>query len=144
MPENTLPAESPPAQESAVRSQEPEVKATLPALTPVSPLLAPGGGCPRKSRTLLWCLLTFALGALGTLGSTWLFSVYPSANPQPQSASSQPPSANLPGEGVVCLGSVDIDGGILSLYPLVPGRVAEIPVAENEAVRAGTVLLRLE
>src|SRR5438105_2776700 len=45
---------------------------------------------------------------------------------------------------VVCLGMADFEGGTLSLHPTVPGRVVEVAVAENEVVRKGTVLLRLD
>jgi putative ABC transport system ATP-binding protein len=45
---------------------------------------------------------------------------------------------------VVCTGYVDVEGGVLSLYPTLPGRVAEVLVRENETVQAGAVLLRLE
>ncbi|SIO27556.1 Biotin-lipoyl like [Singulisphaera sp. GP187] len=47
-------------------------------------------------------------------------------------------------EAVVCFGSVDLEHGVTSLLPLQPGRVAEILVRENQAVPAGTELLRLE
>jgi multidrug resistance efflux pump len=54
--------------------------------------------------------------------------------------------ANAPvgGQGVVCVGQVDLEHGVTALYPLQPGRVAEVPVHEGEEVSAGTVLLRLE
>jgi multidrug resistance efflux pump len=45
---------------------------------------------------------------------------------------------------VVCFGYVDVESGIRSLYPLQPGRVEEVDVSENQEVRAGTVLLRLD
>jgi len=45
---------------------------------------------------------------------------------------------------VVGLGMADVEGGVLSLYPTVPGRVTEVPVAENAVVRSGAVLLRLD
>jgi multidrug resistance efflux pump len=45
---------------------------------------------------------------------------------------------------VVCFGYVDIGSGIRSLYPLQPGRVEEVCVSENQEVKAGAVLLRLD
>jgi multidrug resistance efflux pump len=39
---------------------------------------------------------------------------------------------------------VDLEQGVTSLYPLQPGRVAEVLVRENQAVAEGTELLRLE
>jgi multidrug resistance efflux pump len=38
----------------------------------------------------------------------------------------------------------DADGGVRSLYPSVPGRVVEVPSAENQGVRSGAVLLRID
>jgi multidrug resistance efflux pump len=45
---------------------------------------------------------------------------------------------------LVVLGVADVEGGVLSLSPIRPGRVVEVPVAENEMVRTGAVLLRLD
>jgi multidrug resistance efflux pump len=39
---------------------------------------------------------------------------------------------------------VDIEGGVTPLYPLQPGRVESIKVKENEFVKAGTELFRLD
>jgi HlyD family secretion protein len=47
-------------------------------------------------------------------------------------------------DGVVCFGTVDLEHGVTSLYPLSPGRVAEVLVEENQTVSEGTELLRLE
>jgi multidrug resistance efflux pump len=46
--------------------------------------------------------------------------------------------------GIVCVGYVDVESGLTSLYPLQPGRVVAVPVAETEHVDAGAVLLRLD
>jgi multidrug resistance efflux pump len=45
---------------------------------------------------------------------------------------------------LVCFGYVDAAGGVASLAPLVPGRVARVAVQENETVKAGSVLVQLE
>jgi hypothetical protein len=47
-------------------------------------------------------------------------------------------------ESLVCFGHVDMEHGVASLYPLLPGRVTKVDVRETEAVKAGTVLLRLD
>jgi len=39
---------------------------------------------------------------------------------------------------------VDMEHGITSLYPLLPGRVIQVEVRENQEVQAGTVLVRLD
>lgn len=46
--------------------------------------------------------------------------------------------------GVVGYGQVDLEHGLTSLYPLQPGRVAEVLVQENQWVPAGKVLVRLD
>src|SRR5262245_66152477 len=44
----------------------------------------------------------------------------------------------------VCLGRIDVEGGVLDLAPVRAGQVAELLVKEGEEVSAGTVLLRLD
>lgn len=46
--------------------------------------------------------------------------------------------------GVVCTGYVDVESGLISLYPSQPGRVVAVPVAEADHVYTGTVLLRMD
>jgi multidrug resistance efflux pump len=46
--------------------------------------------------------------------------------------------------GVVCIGYVDVELGLTSLYPLQPGRVLTVAVAETDHVSAGAVLLQLD
>src|SRR5262249_10975091 len=46
--------------------------------------------------------------------------------------------------GMVCIGYVDVESGLTSLYPLQAGRIASVLVAETDRVRAGTVLLRMD
>jgi multidrug resistance efflux pump len=48
------------------------------------------------------------------------------------------------GHGAVCLGHVDVEGGVVSLYPSRPGRVVAIPVHEDESVKQGQVLLEID
>jgi multidrug resistance efflux pump len=63
-------------------------------------------------------------------------------------SSSQPgktaSSAVRPIESVTCVGYADVEKGVIALTPAQPGRVAEILVHEDDAVRAGMVLLRLD
>jgi HlyD family secretion protein len=59
-----------------------------------------------------------------------------------------PPSVAAPGgeshEGVVCFGTVDLERGVASLYPLQPGRVDAVLVSENQEIKQGVELLRME
>jgi multidrug resistance efflux pump len=45
---------------------------------------------------------------------------------------------------VVCFGHVDLEHGVTSLYPAVPGRVTAVAVNEADTVSAGQVLVRLD
>jgi multidrug resistance efflux pump len=49
----------------------------------------------------------------------------------------------LVGQGVVCLGRVDVEGGLLNLGPLQPGAVVEILCYEGQTVRKDTELLKV-
>jgi multidrug resistance efflux pump len=63
-----------------------------------------------------------------------------------------PPSTQAPGGGdgaalaheVVCFGHVDVEHGVVSLYPTQPGRVQEVKVAEGQSVKKGAVLVQLD
>src|ERR1700730_3290594 len=41
-------------------------------------------------------------------------------------------------------GTMDVDGGITPLFPTQPGRVVEVLVHENDKVKAGAPLLRMD
>jgi multidrug resistance efflux pump len=47
-------------------------------------------------------------------------------------------------ETAICIGYVDVETGVASLYPAQPGRVAQILVHEDQDVTANTVLMRLD
>lgn len=49
----------------------------------------------------------------------------------------------LIGQGVVCLGRVDIEGGLLPMVPQQPGAVTEILCYEGQPVRQGSELLKV-
>jgi multidrug resistance efflux pump len=53
-----------------------------------------------------------------------------------------PPPATAP--AVVCLGHVDIDGGVTAIAPPHAGRVTSVAAAEGATVEAGVVLLKLD
>jgi multidrug resistance efflux pump len=89
------------------------------------------------------CLQLVGVAVLlaGVGGAGWI------ANHLWGSPSHSPGQAETPadeGDGVVCIGLVDVESGVRSLAPLRPGRVAEVLVKESDAVEAGAVLLRLE
>jgi multidrug resistance efflux pump len=45
---------------------------------------------------------------------------------------------------LVCVGHVDVEGGVIALRPVRTGRLVEVAVREPQDVRAGAVLLRLD
>jgi multidrug resistance efflux pump len=53
-------------------------------------------------------------------------------------------SVTASGDGVVCFGHVDVEHRVRNLYPAQLGRVEEVPVHEDDSVKAGTVLLRID
>jgi multidrug resistance efflux pump len=60
---------------------------------------------------------------------------------------SSAPSASSTAGGeqvVVCIGRADVERGLISLYPLQPGRVSKVLVNENALVSAGTPLLQMD
>jgi multidrug resistance efflux pump len=89
---------------------------------------------PRRRSSLPLLLLI----AAGTLAASY-FVLRPSA---PHAAKPEPAPVAVP--DVVCLGFVDIEGGVAALGPAQPGRVIDLGVREGDAVSAGTVLLRLD
>jgi multidrug resistance efflux pump len=79
----------------------------------------------------LACLTSLALGA------GWVVNLSRATG----SPGREAPAVEL---SIVCFGYVDVEPGVTPLYPLLPGRVTQVEVHENDAVKAGTVLLRLD
>jgi multidrug resistance efflux pump len=75
------------------------------------------------------------------LGTAGLISL-PASEKQSAAVSSLPSAPTAP--GVVCFGFVDLEHGCTPLYPLQPGRVAQLLVRGNQKVKAGDPLLVLE
>ena len=93
------------------------------------------------ARGFLWPLIVIAVGA-ALISAAVRFSRTAAAPTAPPPSAAAPPGERH--EGVVCFGTVDLERGVASLYPLQPGRVAEVLVAENQQVAQGAELLRLE
>src|SRR5947207_1632078 len=95
-----------------------------------------------RARSLLRPVIVVAVAVALTWGAV-LFrrsAAAPSAPPPPAGSATAAESD----AGVVCFGTVDLDHGVASLYPLHPGRVAKVLVRENQTVSEGAELLRLE
>ncbi len=93
----------------------------------------------RRPRMLFW-LLAASVVVAGLTGASSLFSQLPLDH----LLSREPPAPPARLQGVECLGRVDVEGGLLALAPVRPGRVAAVSVREGETVSADAVLLRLD
>jgi HlyD family secretion protein len=84
--------------------------------------------------------LFFVLIAGGALAAGFLL-----ARPlAPHAAGDVPAPPPAPVPVVVCLGHVDVDGGVTAINPARSGRVVEVCVVEGAAVAAGAALLKLD
>ena len=64
--------------------------------------------------------------------------------PAPGRTTAAGPAVPAADKGIVCVGHVDLENGVAALTPLLPGRVKEVLVKEDETVAADQVLLRLD
>src|SRR5438876_9539280 len=94
----------------------------------------------RLYRPLSLALLGLTLLAASLIGATWVVHSHAGDGSLPVQTQPQLPR----GEGATSIGYADVEGGISSLYPTQTGRVAEVMVKEDDAVKAGDPLLRLD
>jgi multidrug resistance efflux pump len=97
---------------------------------------------PRRSRLMPWWA---GLGLLLLTGSAFIswFALNPpgagaGAGPTKAAERSQEPRDTF------ATAHVDVEGGVRYLYPTQHGRIAKLPVAEDEVVEEGTVLLQID
>src|SRR5262245_49376450 len=90
----------------------------------------------QRPRRIYW-LLGLVLLAATAASAGWVINQSPAGETSARDGKEQ-------GDGVVCLGFVDVERGITPLHPLQPGRVADVWVAENEEVWEGYLLLSLD
>lgn len=93
----------------------------------------------RRPRTIFW-LLVAAAGLLALTGAAGVFHLPPFDGLFGREQAEPPTRLQV----VECLGRVDVEGGLLDLAPVRPGRVVAVPVHEGETVSGGAVLLRLD
>jgi multidrug resistance efflux pump len=93
---------------------------------------------PPPTRRSWWWLLAVPVLAVGLAWAGHVFTV----SPQAVTTTTAAPLTVRP---VIAFGYVDLQDGVRSLHPTVPGgRVTEVLVKEGESVPAGAVLLRLD
>ena len=103
----------------------------------------------RWSRLVVpFLLLVAAVAAWRTDPQTWrqlrlaAFGGPPIETPKDDGAESK--KEPLPQDGTFAgKGEVDVDGGLIKLFPLAYGEIEEVRVKENDRVKAGDVLLRI-
>jgi multidrug resistance efflux pump len=93
----------------------------------------------RLRSSVFWSFLGVALlvGSIG--GAVWALR-----GSHAEVEITTPPSAPEKVPIAVCFGRVDVRSGVVSLYPLQPGRVEEVKAKEGQEVNAGDVLLVLD
>src|SRR5438132_4951683 len=97
----------------------------------------------RRHRILRNWFLGVCMLAASLAGTGWV--LYTRAGDSPVKAGEATSTATRSqGTSVVCFGHVDADPGVTALYPVQPGRVSEVLVHEDDSVKAGTVLFRLD
>jgi membrane fusion protein (multidrug efflux system) len=95
---------------------------------------------PRRGLIRLSWVAGVALVVVGLVGAANVLPSRPTADVPAQQSFTGPP-------GVVALGQVDLEnapGGYISLIPLQQGEVSDVLVHENQAVKKGDVLLRID
>lgn len=93
----------------------------------------------RRPHTRFWVLAT-AMGLVMLTGAVAFFRL-PLLD---DLVGRERPEAPTRLQGLECLGRVDVEGGLLDLAPVRPGRVVAVSVRAGDVVSAGTVLLRLD
>jgi multidrug resistance efflux pump len=90
--------------------------------------------------------LPVSLGVILLLASIVIAAMTIRSHTARGNGTSPPVEPNTPAEGNrwMCLGSVDVEGGVTPIYPLQPGRVKSVEAVENEAIKAGQPLIHLE
>ena len=98
-------------------------------------------GSGNRTASLIWlCGITVLMCSLAGTGLV----LRTRAGDSPPKAESAAASAQPAGASVVCFGHLDVEPGVTALYPVRPGRVTEVLVHEDDAVKAGTVLFRID
>ena len=92
---------------------------------------------PKYRPLRLACYLGLVTLIASTVGAGWVLS-------RSRAGHSHTVLSDPAEPALVCFGYVDGPAGVTALTPLVAGRVTRVEVQENEPVKAGSVLIRLD
>jgi len=90
-------------------------------------------------RTLALVILGAVVLTASIVGVFHLANLGVRGNPEPS-----PAAAASDVEIAVGFGHADVEGGVISLHPLVQGRVVEVNVKEGDSVKKGAILLKID
>jgi multidrug resistance efflux pump len=89
----------------------------------------------------LWLLgLTVLVASFA--GASWVLYSY--AGDGSAKSGKGTPAAGSSEQSAVCIGYVDVESRVTPIYPAQPGKVTEVLVHEDEAVKEGAVLFRMD
>jgi multidrug resistance efflux pump len=91
-----------------------------------------------------WFLFLVAASAVTSLAGWHFLPRFVPSAATPSAGQTSSPVPEAENKLVVCWGYADLEEGVTLLHPSQSGRVAEVPVKENQTVPAGAVLLRLD
>lgn len=88
---------------------------------------------------------SIGLGLLVISTAGAIFALNPSGAKGQRAGEPSPTGTNRSPAPLVSYGIMDVETpGVMPLYPVQAGRVIEVPVHENQSVKKGTILLRLD
>lgn len=95
---------------------------------------------PRWTRWPLLFLLMLLVG--GMAGAGYVFQTAREVKAGPRDGKTD--HDNKQGMGVVCLGRIDLESGLVPMVPQQPGAVTEVLVYEGQQVKKGDILLKVQ
>jgi multidrug resistance efflux pump len=110
--------------------------------TSCSPFVVERSAWRTRVTRLIWVLGIFVF--IGSVAGTGLILYSRAGDGAPGAGERAATAAEPSAASVVCFGHVDVEPGVTALYPVRPGRVTEVLVHEDDAVKAGTVLFRID
>jgi len=95
---------------------------------------------PRLTRWPLYFVLMLLVGTLAGAGYVFQSGREVIAGPRDNEAAER----NKQGMGVVCLGIIDLESGLIPLVPQQPGSITEVLAYEGQKVTKGDILIKVQ